>query len=223
MRKDEFQAFQELMARTADVTVMPNGKELGRTTVALFEGLEAYPFAVVAEAVAAYCRTERFFPMLADIVSRIEGKAEDRAAAAWALVLKAIARHGHWDSVRFPLPAIHYAIDQMGGWRHLCCTLTTDSIPFRARDFAGYFAVGERVAAWGDDLGPGKVRVPAYLVGEHEVNNRARGYALRRVWDAETGQLAPEAELPALQAPAESVRPIIQLMAQSMDAREAVR
>ena len=223
MRKDEFQAFCELMERAADVTVMPNGKNLERVTVALFEGLAAYPLAVVAEAVAAHCRSGRFFPMLSDIVTRIEGKVEDRAAAAWALVLKAVARHGHWDSVRFPVPAIHYAIGQMGGWRHLCCTLTADNIPFRARDFSGHFAVGERVASWEEAAGPGpeRVRVPAYLPGEHELNNRARGYDLRRVWDAGTGQLVPDGELPALRGAAAPVRPLVQLMARSMDVREA--
>lgn len=219
----DYQRFVELMERAGELTVMPNGKDLGRAILALFGELKMYPFEAVKAAVDAHCRSERFFPMLADIVTRIEGRAEDRAAAAWALVLKAVARHGRSDSVRFPSPAIHYAISQMGGWRALCQSLTTESIPFRARDFAGYFAVGERVASWRDEPGAGKVRVPAYLAGEYEMNNRARGFEFSRVWDAETGQLMSEEQPPALSGSPEPVGPIIQLMARSMDAREAAR
>ena len=216
----DYKRFIELMQYASELTVLPNGKDIGKMSLAFFKELASYPFEAVQAAVEAHCREEKFFPMLADIVTRIEGRSEDRAAAAWALVLKAISRYGRVDSVRFPDPAIHYAISQMGGWRNLCQTLMTEEIPFRGKDFAGYFSMGERLASW--EAAPGKVRVPAYLIGEHEISNRAQGYALRKVWDVSTGRIIPETDLPALQAPQDQVAPIIELMAHGMKAREAV-
>jgi len=216
MRKDEFNAFRELMSRAADITVMPNGKDLERVTLALFEGLESYPFVDVAEAVAAYCRSERFFPMLADIVERIEGKGSDKGLLAWSMVLKAVARYGHWESVRFPDPTIHWAVAHMGGWRHLSPRITDDNERFLAQDFARWYAIGERAISAGEEP-------PAYLVGEHEADNRARGYAMRGIRDVETGRILPSGEAPALGASTAQAKPLIQLVAGGMDAREAVR
>ncbi|MBQ7262843.1 MAG: hypothetical protein IJR14_03895 [Synergistaceae bacterium] len=174
MQREDFARFQQLMASAADVTVMPNGKALGRVTLALFDGLGAFPFEAVAEAVAAHCREERFFPMLADIVGRIEGAAEERALVAWALVRKAAARWGSWESVRFPCPAAHWAIDRMGGWRTVADL--ADGADRRTaldaeRSFARWYALGEKAIAAGEEP-------PAY----------ARG-AMRDVRDAITGRI----------------------------------
>lgn len=207
MTEAEYTAFAELMLWAADMTAVPNGKDVERVTFSLFEELASYPLERVREAVRDHCRSEKFFPMLADIVTRIEGRAEDRAAAAWALVLRAIGRFGYYDSVRFPDPAIHYAISQMGGWRYLSEHLTAESAPFRAKDFARFFAIGERLAAWEHE--PGKVRVAPYLVGYHEAENSRNGHDRRTVWDAVTCAPIPEGKLPALPAPGENVIPLI--------------
>lgn len=180
-----------MMQWAADVTTMPNGKDLGRTAKALFDALSPYPYEAVEAAVKGSCRHERFFPMLADIVTRIEGTSEERAAMAWALVLRAMGRWGYWDSVRFPDPAIHFAIQQMGGWRRLCSSLTNDELPFRGRDFAQHYSMFDRVRH--------ATSVPAYLAGAHELNNRRHGLERpRRVYDAVTGEPVPEGELPTL-------------------------
>ena len=201
MTEADFSAFAEIMSRAAELTAIPNGKDVGRVTLALFHALAEFPLSAVAEAVEAHCRAERFFPMLADIVSRIEGRAEDRAAAAWAMVLRAMGRFGYYDSVKFPDPATHYAIGQMGGWRYLSEHLTAESAPFRAKDFARFFGIGERIAAW--ENAPGKVAVAPYLAGQHEAENSRKGYDRRTVWDAVSFRPIPAGQLPALRAPDE--------------------
>ena len=167
MREQDRGAFRELMRRASELTVMPGGKDLGRTTEALFDALGPYPFGAVAEAVAAYCRSERFFPMLSDIVTHIEGKVGERAALAWAAVLRAVRRYGHYESVRFAEPATHWAVVQMGGWRKLSAGLTDDNERFVARDFERLYALGERAAAAG-------AVIPDHLAGEHEALNPGR-------------------------------------------------
>lgn len=211
MTEADFPAFAEIMHRASELTTVPNGKDVERVTLALFQALVEFPLPAVTEAVDAHCRSERFFPMLADIVTRIEGKAEDRAAAAWAMVLRAIGRFGYYDSVKFPEPATHYAIAQMGGWRYLSEYLTAENAPFRAKDFARFFGIGERIAAWENE--PGKVRVAPYLMGQHEAENSRKGHDRRTVWDAVTCTPIPTAQLPASQAPGENVVPLVHALA----------
>lgn len=193
MVQQDFEMFRKMMRAAADMTVMPNGKDTDRVIIALFEGLKQYSLDEICKAVSDHCRNERFFPMLADITSRIEGGAGDRSAAAWALVLKAVSRYGHSESVRFPSPAIHYAIEQMGGWCSFCAALTYDNMPFRAKDFAVHFSTGERVASW--DHEQGKTCVRAYLPGEHEVRNRGLGHRVP-VYEVESGKPIQAAALP---------------------------
>lgn len=175
VREQDRGHFRELMRRAAALTVMPGGKDLGRTTEALFEALRPYPFAAVLDAVRAYCRSERFFPMLSDIVTHIEGRAVERAALAWVMVLRAVRRYGRYESVRFPSPATHWAVVQMGGWRRLSAMLTDENERFVARDFERLYALGERAVASG-------APVPDHLRGEHEALNPGRP---PRIWTVE--------------------------------------
>lgn len=135
-----------------------------------------------------------YMPKPVDVINAIEGTSEDRAMLAWALVVKAEGKYGVDFSIRFPHPAIHFAIEKMGGWRHLYRVLSDDNERFLARDFARLYAIGERCAAWEN--------VCAYFPSVHESANRQRGFELaRKVYDVETGALVPERELPALSAP----------------------
>ena len=101
--------FYELLDFANELTIMPNGKSLERMKKVLFLGLAEYPLKIIAEAINAHCRVSRFFPMLADIITQIEGNVEDRAALAWSLVLKAKRKYRLRKGLRFPIPAIHYA------------------------------------------------------------------------------------------------------------------
>ena len=157
--------------------------------------LQKFSLEQVKSALQEHMASSPYMPKPCDVIQRIEGRPEDRAAAAWALVLRAISRFGHDTSVRFPSPAIHYALNQMGGWAKLCMRLTDAELPFRARNFSRFFAMGERCASWNG--ANGTVKVPAYLAGTCELSNRTNGYALpAKVYDAETGEALEGQALP---------------------------
>jgi hypothetical protein len=212
---DQYDEFEEMMTHAAVLSYRQKGVDWRELMNALWEELEQYDLEVLRAAVMAHVRSEKFFPALGDIITRIEGTAEDRAKLAWRLVVRAIERLGHYDSVRFPSPAHHYAIEQMGGWRGLCARLTNDELPFREKDFVRFFEIGERVASWGRE--EGKVHVPEYCVGAFEVNNRAIGYALPAVIDARTGKPV-EGIRASLPAPADESVTIIRTLAEKMSA-----
>ena len=186
MNGQQYTEFEAIMSRAALLSFQQKGKDWRALITAMFEELAAYDLEAVRLAVATHVRSEKFFPTLADIVKRIDGDHEDRAAIAWAYVVKAIERLGHYLSVRFPSPAYHYAIEFMGGWQKLCTTLTEAETKWRGKEFERFFEIGERVASWGHELG--KVHVPPYLLGWHETHNRRGGYALPDVLDAATGK-----------------------------------
>ena len=197
MQQQEHEDFWKLMDRAAIVTIMPNGKDFNDVTSALFLALRDYAFQDVRQAVIEHCRTNRFFPMLADIVTRIEGNVEDRAALAWSMVRKTIRRYGTSQNVRFPSPAIHYALDKMDGWMRLNRILDSDNEPWKFREFARFYRLGEKYASWGGEHG--KETVQAYLPSEYEIVNR-RGVceSPQKIYDAETGKFISFHDLPAL-------------------------
>ncbi len=157
--------------------------------------LQKFSLEQVKSALQEHMASSPYMPKPCDVSRRIEGQPEDRAAVAWALVLRAVSRFGHDTSVRFPFPAFHYAVGQMGGWAKLCMRLAEAELPFRAKDFARFFEIGERCATW--DGANGTVKVPAYLAGTCELSNRANGHRLpARVYDVETGKVLEGLALP---------------------------
>ena len=89
----------------------------------------------------------------------------------------------------------------MGGWWSLNRLLDSDNEPWKFREFARFYRLGEKRVSWdGED---GKIAVIPYFPSEHEVNNRWRGYNKlpRKVYDAETGELIDNSLIPAIKAP----------------------
>lgn len=216
MIEQDFAEFKEIMGRAALLTYTQKNKDWADLLTAMFEELICYPLEAVRGAVSAHVRAAKFFPALADIVTRIEGTGDDRSALAWRIVVKAVERNGQYDSIRFPSPAYHYAIANMGGWVSLCKNLTEDNEPFRGKEFMRFFKLGEQHADW--EIREGKVRVPMYLAGLCETQNRGRGIALpAKVYDAGTGELA---ELPELSEHVE-IMPLISELMGGMAVREA--
>jgi hypothetical protein len=185
----DWAAFCVLMQGADELTV---GKPRSGVALSLmFKILSCYDFGLIERAVEAHIRREKFAVTPADIIRHIEGAPEDRAKLAWQVVVHAIQRLGRYESVRFPYPAYHYAIGQMGGWQGLCISLRNEDLPFRGKDFERFFEIGERVASW--DHTDGKVHVPAYLCGSHEYHNRLSGHVLPpSVKDAVTGEVLLE-------------------------------
>lgn len=210
MRQQDHDAFQKLMDRAAIVTVLQNGRDFDDLKTALFLALQEYTLEQVTRAVAEHCRSSRFFPMLADIVTHIEGNVEDRAVLAWSLVRKSIRRYGTGRNIRFPHPAIHYALDKMGGWWTLNRLLDYDNEPFKFREFVRFYRLGEKYASWGNEYG--KETVLPYLPSEYDGGNAWRGRELhRKIYDAETGEPIDSSSLPAVEAPEPTECSIIQL------------
>jgi hypothetical protein len=160
------------LVRAADETI--SARPRSEPAMALmFEALLAFDIADVARAVSHHVRKSPYPVKPSDVASFLEGSPEERSQAAWRTFLRAVGRYGYYDSVRFPDPAYHYAIQELGGWERLCeelhC-LTDREAQFRAREFRQPYETGLRVASW--DGAPGKVRVPQYLWGFFERDNR---------------------------------------------------
>lgn len=64
----------------------------------------------------------QFAPKVADIVRILSGTHTDRAALAWGKALNAMSSIGAYSDVVFDDPAIHAAIEDMGGWPKVCRT-----------------------------------------------------------------------------------------------------
>lgn len=62
----------------------------------------------------------QFAPKPADMVRQLEGTATDRALLAWGKVQSAIQSVGAYTDVVFDDPAIHAAIEDLGGWPKVC-------------------------------------------------------------------------------------------------------
>lgn len=70
------------------------------------------------------CDPERgqFAPKVSDIVRALQGTSTDRAAIAWGKVHEAMSAVGAYSDVVFDDPAIHAAIEDLGGWPKVCRT-----------------------------------------------------------------------------------------------------
>jgi len=140
--------------------------------------IEAY-FAVLRdhpiEAVTAACQTAlkrcKFFPRPAELREFMEGSTEDRAALAWAAVMRAIVEVGCYESVDFGDRAIHGVIEAMGGWAAEAWQLErldARDLGFREAEFRRLY----RALSLRPESGP------ARLVGIHEAENRLTGHVV---------------------------------------------
>jgi len=165
MQNKDFKKFMALLALVADTYSQPR---LSEDAVKLyFKVLSDYSLDEVSQAIMEHIKQSPYMPKPADIIRIIEGTAEDRASEAWYHVLKAIQQYGYYESVQFDNPAIHYAIERMGGWQKLC-QLTEEELPFRERDFIKHYVRGERMATWD--------KVPLRFMGKHEQDNVFNGW-----------------------------------------------
>ncbi|MEG1543935.1 MAG: hypothetical protein RR382_05345 [Tannerellaceae bacterium] len=168
-----------------------------------FNVMREYRIEQVQEAVAMHLRSDdgRFFPTPAHLIRQIEGSETERAHLAWRVFLKALEKYGYYDSVRFPLPAYHYAIYLLGGWIKISAEygeLTDKEIEFRRGVFTTLYMRGERESSFGKI--PGKIQVAPYLKGFYEVDNEQRGYmeVIPPVVEVETGRFIKQCDLPVL-------------------------
>ncbi len=164
----DFAAFSDLMYEVAQMYRTQPVSEAGLQL--MFSALEEFPLAVVIRAIGAHLKTGKFFPTPAEIREQIQGSAADRGRAAFQQVLEAIRRFGIYQSVKWPDPCIHYALDRLGGWRWLCEKLDQENRPFIERDFCHFYAEAERIGVAWDTPG-----LPGYFPGLFEIDNSAKG------------------------------------------------
>ena len=126
---------------------------------------EAFSLEQVGKAFTAHAERGRFAPMPADIVKHLQGTQTDRSLMAWGKVLEGIQRVGAYQSVGFDDPAIHAAVEDLGGWTTICRS-TMQELPHLQRRFT------EAHRAY---CGRQSFPFPAYLIGESEAANRTAG------------------------------------------------
>lgn len=161
MRKEDLEPFVRLMAETADLYSRER-----QSTAALkiyFAALADLAFEEFRRALSDHIRACKFYPRPADLLEQARGSAEDRAAIAWQRVLTAVREIGTWESVRFPDPIIHYAVDRVGGWPRIG-EITAQEAPHRERDFCGWYAKGEKSGVTWEHVSP---QLPGHLALEN--------------------------------------------------------
>lgn len=193
MNKADWKSFCELMNAAAE-EIGAKPKSAGGLSMT-FKLLHDYSLGTVQKAVYQFLLSSEAkygrVPNASQLREIINGDPEERGHYAWRLFLTAMDRRGYYDSVRFPEPAYHYAIQLLGGWELICeeySHLTDKELDFRRGSFSALFAKGERESSF--DPIPGKVQVRPYLPGYFETNNLANGYTqhLPPVYDIESGQ-----------------------------------
>lgn len=193
MNKSDWKPFCELMNATAEEIGAKPKSASGLSLT--FKLLSGYSLETVQRAVYQFLLSSeakyKQVPSAAQIQEIVIGDPEERAHYAWRLFLTAMDRRGYYDSVRFPEPAYHYAIQLLGGWQRVCeeyGQLTDKELEFRRGAFTALFTKGSRESSF--DPIPGKVQVRPYLAGQFEASNMSNGYSqfLPPIYDIETGK-----------------------------------
>lgn len=86
---------------------------------------QAFDLAQIRQAMQSHATDPehgRFAPRVADVVRILAGTAADRAALAWGKTLEAMGSVGAYTDVVFDDPAIHAAVQDLGGWPKVCRT-----------------------------------------------------------------------------------------------------
>jgi hypothetical protein len=162
MTPEDFREFVTLFGRTAEVYGRPLPPD-GALTV-MFNALADCTLEEIRAALTAHIRSCKFMPRPADLLEQIRGSEEDRARAAWHRALTACRGVGTWTSVYFDDPAVHYAVERLGGWPAFGAVRGED-LPFREKDFCYWYARAERAdLAWD--------AVPPVLIGQHHLLSR---------------------------------------------------
>lgn len=86
----------------------------------------------------------QFAPKVADIVRILGGTKTDRALLAWGKVFEAMGAVGAYQDVVFDDPAIHAAIEDLGGWPKVCRGETKDLSYLQHRFCESHKAYTER-------------------------------------------------------------------------------
>jgi hypothetical protein len=94
-----------------------------------WSAMQPYTLEQVRKALTAHATNPdggQFAPKVADVVRILDGTHTDRAVIAWGKLHEAMSAVGAYQDVVFDDPAIHAAIDDLGGWPKVCRTETRE-------------------------------------------------------------------------------------------------
>lgn len=126
MRKDQQDEFVTLIT---DVLKFYRQDTTPFTLEVWWQACQRFDLEQVSKALTGHAMdAERgvFAPKPADIVRKLEGTSTDRAMLAWGKAFDAMQRVGAYSDVVFDDPAIHAAIEDLGGWAKVCRSETKD-------------------------------------------------------------------------------------------------
>lgn len=120
MRADQFAQFRDLLASALSFyrqDVTPFMLDVW------WQACQGYDLEQIRKALTGHAMDPdrgQFAPKPADVVRQLGGTATGRAMLAWGKVLDAMQRVGAYTDVVFDDPAIHAAIEDLGGWPKVC-------------------------------------------------------------------------------------------------------
>jgi hypothetical protein len=124
------------------------GKDASPFVIAIWwDACQNLAFEQVAKAMNTHVKDPergQYPPKVSDIVRVLQGTTTDRAALAWGKVLEAMSSVGAYTDVVFDDPAIHAAIEDLGGWPKLCRTETKELSYLQHRFCLSHKAYTER-------------------------------------------------------------------------------
>lgn len=165
MKREDFDKFAAALGGIAELYGKPVSEVAQRIW---WEALKQFDIKDVERAMIAAIKspdTGQFMPRPADIIRMIEGTTGDRALLAWSRVQDTMRSVGAYNSVAFDDPAIHAAVESMGGWPKLCRE-KVEELPFLQKRFCDLHRA--------HTLSP-ESRPIAYLPGEYEQTNAMSG------------------------------------------------
>lgn len=126
MKIHEMEEFSDLLK---DVMAY-YGKDCSQFTLSVWwSACQNYELAQIAESLQKHAMAPdrgQFAPKVADILRVVSGTVSDRSALAWGKVHGAMSSVGAYTDVVFDDPAIHAAIEDLGGWPKVCRVETSE-------------------------------------------------------------------------------------------------
>lgn len=163
MQATEYPKFLEVLTGVHDFY----GKELSEFAGQVWlDACKGFELGQVTKALSAHLMDPdrgQFMPRPADLVRQLGGTQADRSLVAWGKAFEAMGRVGAYQSVCFDDPAIHAAIEDLGGWAKCCQDEHIDHLQRRFCDFHRTHSKREGAP------------YPPKLMGLHELQNRTTG------------------------------------------------
>ena len=161
MTDKDYPEFLKTMVALAEIL---GPKELSETMLTLYwRVLKDLPTSQFKMAVEIVAKTAKFFPKPSEILAAVTPDMASISVMALERVLRTVDSKGTYASVAFDDPAIHAAIESMGGWTEFG---RRELDEWFRKDFAKYYEIHYKRAAVGDLEG-----IPPVLIGIADAEN----------------------------------------------------